>query len=57
MTVVKGRFNIITTSKCRGQIIKFFDKLSKIIQKVGLEQQKIENCTAVACTELKEGAR
>ena len=54
---VKGQFTIIGTSKCWGQIIKYFDKLSKTSQKGSLELQKFENCTTVACTESIETTR
>ena len=47
---VNGRFNIIRTSRSRGQIFIFFDKLSETSQKRRLELQKVENWTTVAKT-------
>ena len=43
--VVDGRFDIIKTLKCWGQIINFSDKLSKFNRKGSLELQRVENFT------------
>ena len=57
VTVVNGQFDIISTSKYRGQVIKFFDRLSNTSPKQSQELQKVENWTTVACTELIEATR
>ena len=56
-TVINGSFHIIRTWKCREQIIKFFNKLSKTNQKYSLELQKVKHCLTIACKEVIEATQ